>query len=192
MDFKKFIRPSAISTIFKDYGSSDKEGAKGVLENYYRNLREAVPNVSGAPNYYSLLANYYRKLNEQARKEQLASIEARLGLNQSLYEQEFANIERAYDKVAGKNELAREYSKGSIREALANRGQLDTGLGRMETLTNELNYGNRANEIAMEREGQKQNIRNMIAQLKADAQDEKANVNLTYKQALENWVRSKR
>jgi hypothetical protein len=55
-----------------------------------------------------------------------------------------------------------------MREALANRGQLDSGYGRQETLNMQTKFGNAINNINLQEAKAIQDIRNLIAQLQTE------------------------
>lgn len=141
-----------------------------------------------SPNYYNMLANYYKQQNDAAKKAALASIEAQLKANVDMYNQQLPQVNDAYQKLINQNEVNRYRTQASIREALANRGQLDTGLGRQEMLNATANNASNLNNILLERQGARNDIQNAIAQLNAQATKDKANVESTYTQALQDWV----
>lgn len=145
-------------------------------------------NGYGTPNYYAMLANYYKQQNEQAKKTALDAIDARLKANTDLYNNQMPQVDAAYQKLIDQNELSRYRTQASIREALANRGQLDSGLGRQEMLNATAKNSANLNNIKLERQGARNDIQNAIAQLNAQANEDRANVNATYTQALADWV----
>lgn len=138
-------------------------------------------------NNYNALWEYFRNMNEQGRQDAINAILARLNTNIDMYNGQLGDVNDEYQKLINQSEVNRYRSKHSVREALANRGQLDSGLGRQEQLNLDISYGNQLNNILMERERQRNEIRNKISELRANAEEEKANVNNQYNEQLLKW-----
>lgn len=143
---------------------------------------------TGVSNYYSLLADYYKQQNDEAKNAALKAIQDRLKANTDMYNTELKNSNNAYQNLINQNEVNGYRTQASIREALANRGQLDTGLGRQEMLNATASNTANLNNINLEKQSAANNIQNLIAQLKAQATEDEANVKSTYTQALADWV----
>ena len=151
--------------------------------------RNSSPNRRGGygDNNYNALWEYFRNMNEQGRQDAINAILARLNTNIDMYNGQLGDVNDEYQKLINQSEVNRYRSKHSVREALANRGQLDSGLGRQEQLNLDISYGNQLNNILMERERQRNEIRNKISELRANAEEEKANVNNQYNEQLLKW-----
>lgn len=120
------------------------------------------------------ILNAYKQRMEDARAATLRSIDLRLQNNISQYEQALKDASDQYQALRNQSEVERYKTKASMREALANRGQLDSGFGRQETLELNTKFGNAINNINLQEQAYKNSIQNAIAQLKAEAEAEKA------------------
>lgn len=119
-------------------------------------------------------------LNEQGR-----SLEAQ-------YRTSLGTIGNDYQKLRNQSEVNRYRAMINQREALANRGALDSGAGRQENLMLSNNYNNNLNEInlqeAAERAKVQNNINSMWSQIRQQqAQNQTATLN-DYANALQNIV----
>lgn len=130
------------------------------------------------------LIDYYKAQNENARKSAIDAIEARLKTQLGLYENQFGEMNDNYDSLINQAEVNYYKSKGKMREALANRGQLDSGLGRQETLNLNIARGNELSNINRQRQKAHDDYNNSIASLKAEAEADKATVNNQYANEL--------
>ena len=130
------------------------------------------------------LIDYYKAQNENARKSAIDAIEARLKTQLGLYENQFGEMNDNYDSLINQAEVNYYKSKGRMREALANRGQLDSGLGRQETLNLNIARGNELSNINRQRQKAHDDYNNSIASLKAEAEADKATVNNQYANEL--------
>ena len=119
-----------------------------------------------------------------ARDAELAALEARLQSSIDLYNQQLNQIKANYEGLRDQSEVDRYKSRRALREALANRGQLDSGYGRQEALNADLNYFNQLNAINLQEAQANQEIQNQINQLKADNLANKANIRARYAEAL--------
>ena len=130
------------------------------------------------------LIDYYKTQNENARKSAIDAIEARLKTQLGLYENQFGEMNDNYDSLINQAEVNYYKSKGRMREALANRGQLDSGLGRQETLNLNIARGNELSNINRQRQKAHDDYNNSIASLKAEAEADKATINNQYANEL--------
>jgi len=119
-----------------------------------------------------------------ARDAELAALEARLQSSIDLYNQQLNQIKANYEGLRDQSEVDRYKSRRALREALANRGQLDSGYGRQEALNADLNYSNQLNAINLQEAQANQEVQNQINQLKADNLANKANIRARYAEAL--------
>ena len=120
------------------------------------------------------ILNAYKQRMEDARAATLRSIDLRLQNNIGQYEQALKDASDQYQALRNQSEVERYKTRASMREALANRGQLDSGFGRQETLELNTKFGNAINNINLQEQAYKNSIQNAIAQLKAEAEAEKA------------------
>jgi len=120
----------------------------------------------------------------QARDAELAALEARLQSSIDMYNQQLNQIKANYEGLRDQSELDRYKSRRALREALANRGQLDSGYGRQEALNADLGYSSQLNAINLQEQQANQEIQNQINQLKADNLANKANIRAKYAEAL--------
>ena len=134
------------------------------------------------------IANEYKSRMEDARNATLNSINLRLQNSIGQYEQQLKDAAEQYQALRNQSEVER--YKTSMREALANRGQLDSGLGRQETLEMNTKFGNAINNINLQEQAYNQSIQNAIAQLKAEAEAERASVINQYNASIEETMAS--
>ena len=81
------------------------------------------------------------------------------------YEGYIPEIQSNYQDLMNQRSVNYFKNKANVREALANRGALDSGVGRMETLKLGTDYSNDMNKIGMQRENEIQGVRNAIADM---------------------------
>ena len=143
-------------------------------------------NGGGGGNYPSStdIQNTYNDELIAARDAELAALEARLQSSIDLYNQQLNQIKANYEGLRDQSEVDRYKSRRALREALANRGQLDSGYGRQEALNADLNYSNQLNAINLQEAQANQEVQNQINQLKADNLANKANIRARYAEAL--------
>ena len=134
------------------------------------------------------LIDYYKAQNENARKSALDAIEARLKTQLGLYENQFAGLNDNYDALINQAEVNYYKSRGRMREALSNSGQLDSGLGRQENLNLNIARGNELSNINRQRQKAHDDYNNSIASLKAEAEADKATINNQYATELRNAI----
>lgn len=130
------------------------------------------------------IQNAYNDELIKARDAELAALEARLQSSIDLYNQQLNQIKANYEGLRDQSEVDRYKSRRALREALANRGQLDSGYGRQEALNADLNYSNQLNAINLQEAQANQEVQNQINQLKADNLANKANIRARYAEAL--------
>lgn len=144
--------------------------------------------TSAATSSYSQsLFDYFKEKNEKARQSSLDAILAKLKMGESQYNANIDNITDQYQALRNQSEVERYKSQRAIREALANRGQLDSGFGRQEQLELDTQYGNAINSLNTQETKAKNEVQNLIAQLRAEAELEKANIENQYNTAIENF-----
>lgn len=136
------------------------------------------------PNYQQQLMDYFREQNEKARQSAIDAITQRVATQEGLYNTQIDDLSDQYQALRNQSEVERYKTRSALRESLANRGQLDSGYGRQENLIMDTQYGNAINSINMQEKKAKDDIRNLISQLKAEAEAEKNQINNQYNQAI--------
>ncbi len=142
---------------------------------------------SAASSYSQSLFDYFKEKNEKARQSSLNAVLAKLKMGEKQYNANLDNITDQYQALRNQSEVERYKSQRAMREALANRGQLDSGLGRQEQLEMDTQYGNAINSLNSQEAKAKGEVRNLIAQLRAEAELEKANIENQYNTAIQNF-----
>ena len=153
------------------YSSSTSSGSSGTSGS---SSGSSSSGGSVAYNPQQDILNAYKQRMEDARAATLRSIDLRLQNNIGQYEQALKDASDQYQALRNQSEVERYKTRASMREALANRGQLDSGFGRQETLELNTKFGNAINNINLQEQAYKNSIQNAIAQLKAEAEAEKA------------------
>lgn len=123
---------------------------------------------SSTPNYYAQLMSYYQQAQQRARDSAISALNATLNSNLSAYDQQLEGLGDEYQKLRNQSEVERYKAMRSVREALANRGQLDSGYGRQETLNMNTEYGNAINNINMQEQKAREQIELEKQRLRAD------------------------
>jgi len=167
------IKQDLKNNLYGRTGGNGDDGSKGEAE-------EPVTSASIS----NALANYWKQQNNTARTNALNALAKRLNLNIANYENELSNVDQNYQALINANEVSKYKARSALRESQANRGVLDSGLGRQEALNQYTNYANQNVGIQTQREADKQTIRNAIASLKADYESDKAEIENQYNNAL--------
>lgn len=177
--------PTVTSSLGRDFGSSGGR-ALPVAETTKTPVVTPQTTVSyGTPtNYYDDLMNVFMKQNSDARDAALQAILNNLDAVKGTYRSQIDAAVNEYDKLINQNEVAKDRTRRVIRENQANRGQLDSGLGRQERLNMNVGYDNKTMDIKLAREQAVREINNLIAQAEAEANTNRANVNNNYNNAL--------
>lgn len=108
------------------------------------------------------------------------------------YDQSLTAIGNDYQNLRNQAEVNRYRAQFNQREALANRGALDSGAGRQETMTMNNNYNNNLNSINLQEAAERAQIQNAMNEMYADVENQKAQ-NMTnglsdYSSALQNLI----
>lgn len=144
-------------------------------------------NLNGGNSYLQSLFDYFKEKNEKARQASLNAIMSKLKMGEQQYNDNINDISAQYQSLRNQSEVERYKSQRSLREALANRGQLNSGLGRQEQLLLDTQYGNAINSLNTQEAKEKNEVKNLIAQLRAEAELEKANIQNQYNTAIESF-----
>lgn len=108
------------------------------------------------------------------------------------YNASLQTIGNDYQKLRNQAEVNRYRAQFNQREALANRGALDTGAGRQETMAMNNNYNNNLNAISLQEAQERANVQRAINEMLANVEQQKAE-NMTnglsdYTSALQNLI----
>lgn len=108
------------------------------------------------------------------------------------YDASLATIGQDYQKLRNQAEVNRYRAMFNQREALANRGALDSGAGRQETMAMNNNYNNNLNTISLQEAAERAAVQNAINEMYASVENQKAQ-NMTnglsdYSSALQNLI----
>ena len=144
--------------------------------------------VSTTNNYKNDLLEYFKQQNEEARKSAIDAIDKNLQAQESAYNAQSDELKEQYQALKNQSEVERYKSRNALREALANRGQLDSGYGRQEALNTDVAYGNAINSMNMQELKTVQEIKNLIEQAKAEASASKAQTNNAYTSAIQQLI----
>ena len=155
-------------------------------------------NVSSVQTSTTPQRDYYSELmaaiNEQTRlnrEAQIAALDAQLKRGLSDYDAQISALEPVYQQYRNQSEVERYKAQNALRENQANRGALDSGLGRQEVLDLQTNYGNNLNTINMQYQAEldalnraKQTLNDDYAAQKIQIENDLDNVGLENKIAL--------
>ena len=135
---------------------------------------------TGSDNYYNDLWAAFQKQSADARDAAIKAIMKNLEAVKGSYEGQIVDVGNDYDRQIDENELRKERARRVIRENQANRGQLESGLGRQELLSQNLGYDKTTSNLKSARTKAITDIQNLIAQAEAEAESNIANVNSNY------------
>lgn len=136
---------------------------------------------------YQDLLSYFEEQNHSAMNSALDAISSRLSAIKGQYSNALKDSDAEFQKLINANEVNKYRSARAIREALANRGQLNTGLGRQEALSTDIKYGNTQANLLAERQKARNDINNLIIQAEAEAEADKANAKTQFANALAQY-----
>lgn len=179
----------------KDNGWSDRGGSNGGSSggNYggsssgSNNSTTQSPTVAPTNNYQQLL-DYFKKTNDEAKKSAIDAITARVNAQKDAYNNQMAGLGDQYQALRNQSEVERYKTRSALREAQANRGQLDSGYGRQEQLLMDTQYGNAINSINLQEQAARNEIKNLIQQTEAEGEADKTEVNNNYASALQQYI----
>ena len=135
---------------------------------------------SYVPNYYDQLLALQEEMNAKKRQQAIAQIENSYLTAKNGYDKQLGQLADYYDPLKNQSEVQRYQEQRRLREALANRGALDTGAGRQENLALQTNYGNRLNQINLAEQNERKTIQEAMAQLEAQKANAIANAGLEF------------
>lgn len=156
------------------YGGGSGGGGGGSYEPVYE----------GSNNYYDDLMAAFMEQSAAARDAAIEAILKNLDAVKGSYKSQIEDVIAEYQKLVNQNEVAKDRARRVIRENQANRGQLDSGLGRQEQLDMNIGYDNITSNLNAARVKAVNDINNLIIQAEAEANTNKANVINNYNNAL--------
>ena len=164
-------------------------------------IRSAAPNTdypnntgstggsstSSAPDYYQQLYDMFQSENAKARDQMLNAIALQLEATKNAYNKSMQNTGDEYDKLIDQNEVKKARARRLMRENQANLGIGDSGLGRWDKANLDLSYDATSGNLHKAKQQAIDEITNLITQAEAEAENNRANVNNTYTNALLQW-----
>lgn len=148
------------------------------------NVTPTTTTTTANTDYYTQLMNALMQQNEEARQASLDAIMQNLEAVKGTYKNQIQSVINEYNNQVNENEVKKAQARRVVRENQANRGQLDTGMGKQEQLDLNLGYDAITSQLNSAREQAVNEIYNLIAQAEADANTNRANVNNTYNNAM--------
>ena len=155
-------------------GSSGGSGNASYSEEY-----------SGSYMYPDLSAIFQARLNSYRN-----SINAQKDAAIKNYESQRAGMAENYQNLRNQSEVERYKAQNKLRNALADRGALDSGAGRTETLAMQTNYGNALNNINLQEQAANEELNNAIANIQAQAAQAIANAEASTYDDIASWLQN--
>ena len=135
------VNPAVSQELLKQLKPTSSGGSTG---------GSTVTTTSPNEDYYNRLMAAIEAQKEASRNKQYAALDAQLKQGLSNYDAQLKSLDPVYQGYRNQSEVQRYKAQDSLREALANRGALDSGAGRQEMLDLNTNYGNNLNSINMQ------------------------------------------
>ncbi len=149
----------------------------------YKAPKTNTPRGTGTSSYDALMAAFMEQ-NAAAREQMLNAITRQLEATKNAYSSAMQNTSNEYDNLIDQNEVRKARAKRILKERQANLGNRETGLGRQENLDLNLGYDAQTSNLLKTKQQAVDEIANLIIQAEAEAEQNKANVNNTYANAL--------
>lgn len=150
---------------------------------YTGNGANGLGSNGGAGINYNDIMSVLMEQNDAARNAALDAILSNLDAVRGTYKNQIQDVIDQYQQLINENEINRERTRRRIREDQANRGQLDSGLGRQERLNLDTTYDTNTSNLESAREKAVNEIMTLIAQAEAEANQNRANVENAYNDA---------
>lgn len=159
------------------------------LDNYYGGSAEvnAEQSLVESQSFYDDLMAAFLEMNEAARQDAIDAILKNLDAVKGTYKDQIQQTIDEYAKLVNQNEVAKDRARRVVKENQANRGQLDSGMGRQERLNLDIGYDNKTADLNSARQQAVNEIYNLIAQAEAEAASNKASINNQYDNAILQW-----
>ena len=106
------------------------------------------------------------------------------------YESQRAGMAENYQNLRNQSEVERYKAQNKLRNALADRGALDSGAGRTETLAMQTNYGNALNNINLQEQAANEELNNAIANIQAQAAQAIADAEASTYDDIASWLQN--
>lgn len=134
--------------------------------------------------YFADLLAQFEKESKAARDAAIAAIMKNLEATKGTYNNQIEEVKGQYGRLIDENEVKKYQARRVIRENQANRGQLDSGLGRQEQLNMNVGYDKQTSNLNSSRTRAVNDIMNLITQAEAEAENQKANIMSNYANQL--------
>lgn len=154
------------------------------LADKLNNQKDSGSDGDKGSSYYDDLMAAFMKQNEDSRQAAIDAILSNLDAVKGTYKNQIQSIINEYQDLIDQNEVAKDRARRTIRENQANRGQLDSGMGRQEQLEMNIGYDNATSNLKSARESAINEIMSLIAQAESEANTNKATINNNYNNAL--------
>lgn len=145
----------------------------------------ASEEYSGSYMYPDLSAIFQARLNSYRN-----SINAQKDAAIKNYESQRAGMAENYQNLRNQSEVERYKAQNKLRNALADRGALDSGAGRTETLAMQTNYGNALNNINLQEQAANEELNNAIANIQAQAAQAIADAEASTYDDIASWLQN--
>ncbi|MFV0551066.1 MAG: hypothetical protein ACK5L6_03965 [Anaerorhabdus sp.] len=164
------------------YGDSGFVSGKKIDGSWFKpttkkSYGNSAPSYNNGGVYNDPMQAYLDAL-EAKRKERInamkSMIDQQVGMAVGNLQGELGKIPEAYQPMKNQSEVNRYTAQIRLRENQANRGALDSGAGRQESLALQNNYGNNLNQIMLQEQAEKDEINRQIANVQAQGEMQKS------------------
>ena len=196
---KMYTIPSTPATAADDDNGNGKNGGNTSNYSRYRSYSSGGGSggtaVAGDTSNVAALAAAL-EAQKQARLDAInaanAALDKQAAAMKGKYDLSLQDIANNYQQLRNAAEVNRYRAQYNQREALANRGALDSGAGRQEALARQNNYNNNLNTINTQEAAERAAIQNAINEMYASVEQQKAS-NMTsglndYNSALQDLI----
>ena len=128
-----------------------------------------------APDYYGQLQAMIAEMQRQQMEANIAAIRSQFEQAKNKYQGQLDALPGTYQPLKNQSEVERYKAMRALRETQANRGALDSGAGRQESLDMSTNYSNRLNQINLQEQAEADAIRRAIADVRSQGDLQIAN-----------------
>ena len=183
--YNDVIKPSLQS----NNNNNNNNNSERLDDYYYGGSSEvnAEQSLVESQSFYDDLMAAFLEMNEAARQDAIDAILKNLDAVKGTYKDQIQQTIDEYAKLVNQNEVAKDRARRVVKENQANRGQLDSGMGRQERLNLDIGYDNKTADLNAARQQAVNEIYNLIAQAEAEAASNKANINNQYDNAILQW-----
>ena len=128
-----------------------------------------------APDYYGQLQAMIAEMQRQQMEANIAAIRSQVEQATNKYQGQLDAPPGTYQPLKNQSEVERYKAMRALRETQANRGALDSGAGRQESLDMSTNYSNRLNQINLQEQAEADAIRRATADVRSQGDLQIAN-----------------